>query len=220
MNTDPSENPLDIGDKLRPFFSTPVLFYEWPDSDALNAELGALVLAKEAAEAGLERSNVGGWHSQGNIFDWDAAPVREIETRVMRALLALGGALMPGEAQKLSYDYHLFGWANVNRHGDYNRVHNHPNWVWSGIYYVTNGEPDPDDGFNGRLELLDPRTPLISVQGLNRDDNPVIEPGPGRMLIFPSWLNHQVHPFFGKGERISIAFNAFVRESLIDDEIS
>ena len=217
---DPRENPLDISENLRAFFSTPILFYQWPDSDALNADLRAIVLAKEAADAGLERSNVGGWHSTGNFFDWDAAPVREIENRVMRLLVALGGALMPAQARKLSYDYHLYGWVNISRHGAYNRVHNHPNWVWSGIYYVAVGDPDPDDPYNGKLEFIDPRTPLISVEGLNRDDNPVIEPSPGRMVVFPSWLNHEVHPFFGKGERISIAFNAFVRESLLEDEIS
>ena len=27
------------------------------------------------------------------------------------------------------------------------------------------------------------------------------------MLVFPSWHQHMVHPFFGTGERISIAFN-------------
>jgi hypothetical protein len=29
----------------------------------------------------------------------------------------------------------------------------------------------------------------------------------GMMVLFPSWLYHFVNPFFGDGERISIAFN-------------
>ena len=33
-------------------------------------------------------------------------------------------------------------WANVNRGGDYNIVHTHPNCMWSGVYYVALGEPD------------------------------------------------------------------------------
>ncbi len=33
------------------------------------------------------------------------------------------------------------------------------------------------------------------------------------MIMFPAWLNHFVHPFFGKGERISIAFNILMREN-------
>ena len=35
-----------------------------------------------------------------------------------------------------------------------------------------------------------------------------ITPSRGLMLLFPSWLLHQVYPFIGKDERRSIAFNA------------
>ena len=34
-----------------------------------------------------------------------------------------------------------------------------------------------------------------------------VAPTRGLMLIFPSWLIHQVYPFIGEGERRSIAFN-------------
>ena len=27
------------------------------------------------------------------------------------------------------------------------------------------------------------------------------------MFIFPNWLHHEVYPFFGEGERLSIAMN-------------
>ena len=40
----------------------------------------------------------------------------------------------------------------------------------------------------------------------------LIEPIPGAMVVFPSWLNHQVHPFRGAGARISIAFNVQISE--------
>ena len=32
-------------------------------------------------------------------------------------------------------------------------------------------------------------------------------PRPGLIMLFPSWLQHQVRPYWGQGERISIAFN-------------
>ena len=35
-----------------------------------------------------------------------------------------------------------------------------------------------------------------------------IAPSRGLMILFPSWLIHQVYPFIGKEERRSIAFNA------------
>jgi len=33
------------------------------------------------------------------------------------------------------------------------------------------------------------------------------QPIAGRLLIFPNWLKHQVFPFFGEGERRSLAVN-------------
>ena len=35
----------------------------------------------------------------------------------------------------------------------------------------------------------------------------VVEPKPGRLLMFPNSLNHLVYPFLGSGERRSIAYN-------------
>ena len=29
------------------------------------------------------------------------------------------------------------------------------------------------------------------------------------LVLFPGWLNHYVHPYYGPAERISIAFNIF-----------
>ena len=34
-----------------------------------------------------------------------------------------------------------------------------------------------------------------------------IRPQPGMLVGFPAWIEHWVHPFFGSGERISIAVN-------------
>jgi len=31
---------------------------------------------------------------------------------------------------------------------------------------------------------------------------------PGQLVLFPSWLLHEVLPFEGEGERITVAFNA------------
>jgi hypothetical protein len=44
------------------------------------------------------------------------------------------------------------------------------------------------------------------------DTRALIENIPGRMILFPSWANHMVHPFIGSGVRISIANNVNVVE--------
>jgi hypothetical protein len=40
-----------------------------------------------------------------------------------------------------------------------------------------------------------------------------VKPIEGTMIIFPQWLKHQVLPFFGEGERRSIAMNWNVNDS-------
>ena len=40
-----------------------------------------------------------------------------------------------------------------------------------------------------------------------------VKPVVGTMLVFPQWLKHQVMPFFGEGERRSMAMNWNVFDS-------
>ena len=40
-----------------------------------------------------------------------------------------------------------------------------------------------------------------------------MKPIVGVMLVFPNWLKHQVLPFFGEGERRSMAMNWNVQDS-------
>ncbi len=51
---------------------------------------------------------------------------------------------------------------------------------------------------------------MVSVPGMRFAGRQVIAPEPGMMVVFPSWLQHCVHPFFGKLVRISVAFNVVV----------
>ena len=52
--------------------------------------------------------------------------------------------------------------------------------------------------------------------GLNQTSDPerlrpsqsrYIMPQPGKLLLFPSWMQHTVYPFFGEGERRTVAGN-------------
>ena len=212
---EPSSGTLDISEGFANIFTTPIVLHRWPESDALNEELGQPILAKEAASGGEKRSNVGGWHSDPDFFSWDAPCIREMRDRVISLLKAMSQATMDDSDIERNFDHRLDGWANVNRDGCYNNVHNHPNCVWSGTYYVSVGELSSDDRYNGKLELLDPRAGAIqiSIEGVTVGKRCLVNPEPGMMVMFPAWLNHFVHPFFGKGERISIAFNILMREN-------
>jgi uncharacterized protein (TIGR02466 family) len=108
-------------------------------------------------------------------------------------------------------------WANVNRSGHGNLPHTHPGAFWSGVYYVDDGGIAADPSLGGALEFLDPRgagpvmyAPHLGFAmkgGLSGGANEVLQPKAGRMVLFPSWLLHQVRHYRGTAERISIAFN-------------
>ncbi len=196
-------------------FGTPIVAYPWPDSEKLNAHLKALILEKEKSCPGDDCSNVGGWHSQRDFFDWDAGCVRTFKQRADEMIITLTQSVATKPLTPQTFRYRLEGWANVNRHGAFNRVHDHPNCFWSGVYYVDSGEAEADRPDNGKLELIDPRVGVnvLRVPGTLFEGRYVFDPSPGLMVMFPSWLQHYVHPFFGKGERISIAFNAKIPEA-------
>ncbi|MEE4379596.1 MAG: TIGR02466 family protein [Candidatus Competibacteraceae bacterium] len=196
-----------------PIFATPITNYRFPDADALNKTLQQLILQREQSHSGVSRSNVGGWHSSTDLFEWDSDCVRELRDRLQTYVQALCRAVARNPEEPADSTFRLEGWANILRHGQYNSLHSHPNAFWSGVYYV-NGNPQPEanHSFSGKLELIDPRpgASLNYSDFTNLYGRFLVNPVPGQMVIFPGWLQHQVHPYFGPGERITIAFNVIM----------
>lgn len=192
-------------------FPTPITVYEWPESGDLNRQLAEIVFAEEASAPSLGKSNVGGWHSPNDFILRDTPPMRQL---IDRARTMTGELTRAFRAPK-NYGFKIEGWANVLRRGQYNNIHNHPNCTWSGVYYVTgNPPPDPeeDTGFSGKIEFHDPRPG--ATMSFSEDDKLqrqlLLSPKAGTMIMFPSWLHHSVHPYFGREARISIAFNVII----------
>ncbi len=99
-------------------------------------------------------------------------------------------------------------WVNVLKPGGTHSGHIHPHSVVSGTVYVA---VPPG---SGALKLEDPRLPMMMAAPPRREDAPeelrtfvYAEPAPGTILLWESWLRHEVVPGTGKGERISISFN-------------
>lgn len=207
---------VDIRRSLSMIFATPLVVLDWPDSDRFNAELAELVLAREQKETSRNtvRSNAGGWQSPGNLITWREPCIDVFRRRIEKTVSGLLQQLVRDNGSNRSFKLLIDAWANANRSGDYNVAHTHPNCMWSGCYYVTPGQPDPKIKWNGLLELFDPREAANYVQVPNTvlDARTLIDNKPGRMLLWPSWLRHMVHPYVGEGTRISIAFNVNVVE--------
>lgn len=209
---------FDVSQCLTTMFGTPFLSYQWPDSAELNRQLAELVLAEEKSDdqgRGI-RSNAGGWQSRGNLLMRSDPCIVELKHRVETTVFEVLGAIMRKDGSRRTFTLLFDSWANVCRNSNYNVVHTHPNAMWSIVYYVSAGEPDPSVPYSGMLELLDPRESANYIQVPNTilDARMFIENRPGRLVLFPSWVKHMVHPFVGSGVRISIAVNVNVIEDM------
>jgi uncharacterized protein (TIGR02466 family) len=195
-------------------FPTPIVHFDVPDSAALNTELRAVIERQRESDRGTEHSNFGGWQSSWEMDKWGGAPAVRLLAYARNAANRVT-CNRQGEAVTCAWKAQM--WANVNRSGHGNEFHCHPGSVWSVVYYVDDGGISADPSLEGWLELMDPRAPASFMYaphlafncpgGLSVGGNEVVVPRAGLMVLFPAWVLHQVRPYKGNAERISIAFN-------------
>ena len=199
--------------KYEKLFSTPVLRFHFPEHKDLNAALLKEGAKLRSQSEGVEKSNRGGWHSAGNLFDHDTPPIkvlRALAEECVHASMNKIGAKADLETLKMK----LFAWMNTNPSMGYNAPHTHPGAHWSGVYYVS--QPEIEDGNSGMIEFLNPRTDLPSWRILDAPPFRMKKkwrPRPGDMILFPSYLVHWVYPNETVEERVTVAFNATFRKA-------
>jgi len=99
-------------------------------------------------------------------------------------------------------------WVNVLKPGGTHTSHIHPHSVISGTYYVAT----PPGA--SALKLEDPRLPMMMAAPGRTKDAPealqtfvYVAPAPGTVLMWESWLRHEVPANGAKSDRISVSFN-------------
>jgi uncharacterized protein (TIGR02466 family) len=99
-------------------------------------------------------------------------------------------------------------WVNAMGPGTYHTLHVHPSSVLSGVYYV-----DAPKG-SGPLKIEDPRMGLLMASPPRKGSAPknqqnflLIEAQAGQLLLFESWMRHEVPPHRGTKNRLSVSFN-------------
>jgi uncharacterized protein (TIGR02466 family) len=191
-------------------FATPLLVRTVPGYEKVNEALVEQVVAARDEDQGVRVSNRGGWHSSPTLWDWETPEIEALKGWVHDGMLRMA-ALSTQETnlRNVDLEYVAGAWANINEHGSYNDPHVHPDCDWSCVYYASSGEPEPGWERNGQFELRDPRVMAQSSKlgGYGFARSLLIDPEPGKMILFPAWMEHAVHPFYGAGERISIAAN-------------
>lgn len=204
-----------------PAFAVPLVFARMPDCEALNAQLCELFLARAQDDSyrhptPLVKRNEALFESNFRLFDWPQASVQRLRTFCLGSLYGAVGQLNGYDAETLRR-LHVAteAWFHVTRRGGYFGAHNHPLHSWSGVYCVSHGSDDPASD-SGRLVMLNPYalgTGYIDMGSAHLKfpygaAHQRYRLEPGQLVLFPSWLLHEVMPFEGDEPRITVAFNA------------
>lgn len=199
-------------------YETPVLHGHLADSSALIAALKTAILARQAEQPGVARSNVGGWHSATDMLDWGGAAAATLADTAIRMCKRL--SFFDGRDAN-SYGWTTRMWANVSPPSALNMSHAHPGVLWAAVFYVDMGTPPAAGEAGGELFFEDPRAPvpymrlpgfrLVGTDGQHQPVERRLPTRAGDMVVFPAWVRHGVRPHTGTGDRISIAMNIDVK---------
>jgi Flp pilus assembly protein TadD len=162
------------------------------------------------SEQPLEQSLRGGTQADGIFLHVD--PVMVALRDAIRTTVAEHLAQLPARDESHPLlaprrdEIRFSGSWSVRLHsGGYHANHVHPvGWISSALYIAL--PPDLGRDGAGFLTLGDAKSPTLDVQ---TPPFRTIEPKPGRLALFPSYMWHGTKPF-GEGERITVAFDVAV----------
>jgi uncharacterized protein (TIGR02466 family) len=210
--------------QISPIFSVPFAFEQHNDCVSLNQELRELFLRREAMGARFANPNPYTprnpelFESHFDLFSWPEACIARLREFCLAELTRTVAELNRYEpAQMARLEIVTDAWFHITRRGGFFGVHNHPMASWSGVYCVASGENDADQPESGKLSFLNPMAQMYFDSGNSQLQFPyqtgsyALSLKPGQLVLFPSWVQHQVMPFFGEGERITVAMNCAMR---------
>jgi uncharacterized protein (TIGR02466 family) len=179
---------------------------------ALNRDLGGAcaAIAKED-KAGRRWSRENGYKGYTSYASLDDLPTRDPAFAELKKNLDRHASAF---ARALHFD--LNGgklilnsmWVNVLEPGGVHTGHVHPHSVLSGTYYVSTPLG------SSALKLEDPRLQFMMAAPPRTEDAPeeeqtfvYLEPRAGDVLMWESFLRHEVPPNEAKRARVSVSFN-------------
>ena len=197
-------------------FATRIHRAAFSKTGALNDDIVAAALTfagdDEAGRAWSQQNAYSGYTSYGSIND---LPARAPCFAALKKLIEAEAAKF---AEIVHFDLSGGGptldnmWINILEPGGFHSGHIHPHAIISGVYYAQ----IPDGASSIRFE--DPRLPMMMAAPQRNDDAPqellnyvYLAPEAGMMLMWESWLRHEVVRNEADDLRISVSFN-FRRE--------
>ena len=193
---------------MRSLFVTPLYEASIGDEELLADLAYSIRTLAEDDQGGRRWSREHGYQGYTSYASLDDLPTRDPAFADLKRLLVRHAAAF---AKELAWDVRPkldSLWVNLLKSGGHHSAHIHPHSILSGTLYI-----EVPAG-SGAIRFEDPRLPMMMAAPL-RDENapeplrPFVEVAPeaGRLLLWESWLRHEVRPGTGRGERLSISFN-------------
>ena len=193
---------------MKSLFAT-LLYEAEVDDAALFADLAHSIRTLAADDrAGQRWSSEHGYKGYTSYASLDDLPRRDPAFADLKRMLTRHAAAF---ARELAWDARPrldSLWVNLLKSGGQHGGHIHPHSILSGTLYV---EAPPG---SGPIRFEDPRLPMMMAAPVrvpcaaeHLRTFVEVEPRPGMLLMWESWLRHEVRPGMGRGERLSISFN-------------
>ena len=193
---------MDLNYKTNLIFPTPIHQFDVNGFSEIKDELIDYAYDyKKKDPKGVFLSNRGGWQSEGfEIIN---------EDDVLQLFLI--NCLSNFPPIKESVQLRGYAWININKPGDYNIKHVHPTNNLSGVLWIKCLENSGDivfDSPNNFESFLENKSYDDDFKKSNFiDDSYHCYPTEGRMIVFPSHLQHHVQENKSNEDRISVSFN-------------
>ena len=228
-----NETPLDDGDNFglklafRPIKHFTLMRAEFPLEivDEINNHIEEVTItANKDYSAGL----VGQLKNDEKSAQLDFDLTDEVGKTVKTILNQVGTAFVKQGYERDANADVIQCWVNRSFAGDYNPYHDHgvqtmaglSGFLWLKVPHcieildeVPNSLHNASGAIDGFTHLIwgtTGRNDILSLHGQTED---YVKPIVAEMLVFPNWLKHAVMPFYGEGERRSMAFNWNVHDT-------
>tara|TARA_S200000501_G_scaffold295516_1_gene281501 strand:- start:564 stop:1232 length:669 start_codon:yes stop_codon:yes gene_type:complete len=219
-------------DLLFPFNHIPIAKTDWPDHNQFKSKLISFiktydeknkvdpdeVIADQIKYNLSESAPSLDFLNRAASYDDIQIPINKMVSFIKEAIERLFYELWNRQEQHVDLGTVnaniIESWYHITRYGGYHDMHSHHNTSWSGIYFLDIKECGPK---NGNIRFYKPfKTTESSLEdiGLSWCLNDMLDifPNSGEMVFFPGFLPHAALPYFGKSDRIVIAFNIIIKK--------
>ena len=194
---------MDLNYNTAYIFPIPIHVIDINDFDDYKDQLvKEIYQERDEDPVGRKISNYGGW--QSNQVD-----IHESKSETLKKLIL--DSLPQLQSLSNSVSMIVAGWKNINGPGDFNCFHNHPRSDLSGVLWIKAPKDSGNLVFSSpqlfnRYQELDSYTNEFKYNS-NLYMSYYFTPKEGRILIFPSDLEHEVKENKSDEDRISYSFN-------------